>query len=199
MIEIGPATESEMVLAFLQAEIDSTRYGKYYSEVLSKSSLDRRAIIDDPDMHSARDNQIRNKLLGVVRGYGDGKYLFQGFPAGVAWRQIALAPEEFSLLKYANEPSWVKLSGGTRLVVDGAKNIGVLKVAEDTNGNVQSVVAGIRAEKRYPPLIAVEGEGGFLIMVEGHTRATAYALVPPSELVHCIVGSSPRMRTWAFY
>jgi hypothetical protein len=94
MKELGPATDNDMVLAFLQAEIDSTRFGGYYSQILSNSSLDR-SLIDKPDMQSAQDNRVRRQLLKLVRGYEDGTYLFQGFPGGVTWRRIGLTPEEF--------------------------------------------------------------------------------------------------------
>jgi hypothetical protein len=50
MTEIGPATENEMALAFLQAEIDSPRYGERYLSILSSINLTRGSIVDAPDM-----------------------------------------------------------------------------------------------------------------------------------------------------
>jgi len=41
MNELGSATEHEMVLAFLQAEIDSTRFGPIYQGNLTKWRLNR--------------------------------------------------------------------------------------------------------------------------------------------------------------
>jgi hypothetical protein len=37
------------------------------------------------------------------------------------------------------------------------------------------------------------------VLIEGHTRATAYALAQLPERIECIVGSSPIMNQWAFY
>jgi hypothetical protein len=93
----------------------------------------------------------------------------------------------------------VQLSGGTRLVIDGARNLGLINVAGDPAGNVLGVVAGIRSGKRYPPLIAVEGSGGFLVLMEGHTRATAYCLAKFKEPIDALVGSSPALKQWSYY
>lgn len=42
--------------------------------------------------------------------------------------------------------------------------------------NIRAVATALRGGRRYPPLIAVESGQGDLILVEGYTRATAYAL-----------------------
>jgi hypothetical protein len=103
------------------------------------------------------------------------------------------------MVKYANHSTWVSLSGGTRIVADGAKNVDFLAAAEDANKNIKAVADDLRSGKRYAELIGVEGEAGKIILAEGHTRATAYALTQLPECAECFVGSSPTMRTWAFY
>lgn len=52
MIDLGPAAEDAMVLAFLQAEIDSARFGSIYQAILANSGLDRVSVIDNPDRNS---------------------------------------------------------------------------------------------------------------------------------------------------
>jgi hypothetical protein len=199
VIEIGPATENEMVLAFLQAEIDSTRFGPMYAGILANSGIDRRMLIDRADLNSAQDNRIREELLKLVRGYGNDTFLFRGFPNDVRWRKVALEPQDWDAVKYANYPTWVTLSGGTRIVADGARNIESVAAAEDANRNIKAVAADVRTGKRYPELIGVSSLTGEIILVEGHTRATAYALAQLPNSVECIVGSSPMMSMWAFY
>ena len=199
MIDLGPSKENEMVLAFLRAEIDSVRAGQFYSAALSNLKVSRRSIIDRPDLLSVEDNQIRNVLLTLVRGYGNGTYQFQRFPANVTWRRIALDPSELCAFKYANHRDWVTLSGGTRRVVDGAANIHSIYLANGTNRNILAVVDGVKTGKKYPELIAVEGEDQTVVLIEGHTRATAYALAQLPERIEGIVGSSPIMNQWAFY
>jgi hypothetical protein len=138
-------------------------------------------------------------LLTAVRGYGNRTFLFKGFPQNVKWRKVAIEAEDAAKLKYANYETWVRLSGGSRLVVDGAKRVEEIQVGENANENIQAVADDLRAGKRYPALIAVESEGGFLILVEGHTRATAYVLARIAQPIEIFVGSSPQMKLWAFY
>jgi hypothetical protein len=199
MIELGPASEEEVVLAFLQAEIDSARFGSIYATILANSGLGRHLLIDQPDLTSPRDNSIRGELLRHVRGYGSGQLLFAGLPSDVVWRRVGMQQEDFSKLRYAKSPPWIELSGGTRLVSEGAKNIAPGGPAEDAAVNIRAVVADLRRGKRYPALIGVEDQNRGIILMEGHTRATAYIVSPPADPIACIVGSSPTVASWAFY
>jgi hypothetical protein len=199
MIDLGPATEDDVVLAFLQAEIDSVRFGSCYATILANSGLDRHSVIDHPDRSSPQANSIRRELLNLVRGYGSGKALFTGFPPDVAWRHVSMGQGDFPKLRYAKCAPWIELSGGTRLVTEGAKNIAPGGPAEDAAVNIRAVLDDLKCGKRYPELIGVEGQNGDIILMEGHTRATAYVLSPPAEPIGCIVGSSSTMTSWAFY
>jgi hypothetical protein len=199
MIDLGRANEDDVVLAFLQAEIDSARFGSSYASILANSGLSRHLLIDQPDRASPRDNSSRAELLKRVRGYGCGQLLFAGLPTDVAWRRVSMEQKDFSKLRYAKCPPWIELSGGTRLVTEGAKNVAPGGPAEDAALNIRAVVADLKSGKRYPDLIGVEGQNGDIILMEGHTRATAYVVSPPAEPIGCIVGSSPTMTSWAFY
>ncbi len=199
MIDLGPATEDDTILAFLRAEIDSARFGSKYAAILSNSRLDRRSLIDKPDLNSAQDNWTRRELLKLVRGYGSNAYLFRGFPTNVQWRRLGLQSNDLSNLKYANCSPWVELSHGTRIVTDGAKNIDLINTPVDIDKNVKAVADDLKLGKRYPDLIGVNGNSDEIILLEGHTRATAYVLAQLSESIQCIIGSSPIMRNWAFY
>lgn len=199
MQDLSPATEDSIVLAFVQAEIDSPRFGPQYAAFLSNSGLERGSIVDQPNFQSDEENRVRRELLTAVRGYGNRTFLFEGFPTNVTWRKVAIEAEDADKLKYANYETWVRLSGGSRLVVDGAKRVGANHVGENANENIKAVVYDLRAGKRYPALIAAESEGGFLILVEGHTRATAYVLARIPQSIEIFVGSSPQMKLWAFY
>jgi hypothetical protein len=202
MIDLGPTTENDMVVAFLKAEVDSARFKAYYEghfAQLANLGFDRQTLVYSPDPQSAEQNAIRKEILKVVRGYTDGQFLFIGFPVDVNWRRIALESTDLPKLRYANYPAWLKLSGGTRRVIDGAANINLIDLGDGTNAHILAVAADVRIGKKYPELIGVAGENDDLILLEGHTRATAYALTQLPERIECIVGSSPTMRTWAFY
>jgi hypothetical protein len=199
MIDLGPANEDDVVLAFLQAEIDSARFGSIYAGILANSGLDRHLVIDNPDRNSPRDNSIRGELLKHVRGYGSGQLLFTRFPPDVAWRHVSMEQRDFSKLRYAKCSPWIELSRGTRLVTEGATNIAPGGPAEEAAVNIRAVLADLKRGTRYPELIAVEGQNGDIILMEGHTRATAYVLFSPAEPIRCIVGSSPTMTSWELY
>ncbi len=165
----------------------------------ANSGLDRCSIIDNPDRNSRQANQIRRELLRLIRGYGAGQFLFAGFPIDVTWRRVALEQEDLPKLKYTKCPPWVELSRGTRLVIEGATNIGSDTPAEDAAVNIRAVADDLKRGKQYAELIGVDGQNGEIILMEGHTRATAYAVAQLPDRIDCLVGSSPSMVRWAFY
>jgi hypothetical protein len=68
MIDNGPATEDDMILAFLQAELPPPRFGPSYGECLRRFGRGPR-IITNPDLANASENTIRKTLLTNVRAY----------------------------------------------------------------------------------------------------------------------------------
>lgn len=202
MIELGVSNENEVVLAFLQAEIDSPRYIQLITDPLSRAGLSRNEIIDNADLTNTQHNQIRAALLGRYRGYGANNYLFQGFPKKVAWRKVSIAPIEFPFLMYVNYSPWVELSSGSRLVVDGAKQIALRTGTEPKYPipAIRAILATLlNSGRRYPPLVAVEGHEGKLILIEGNTRSTAYVISGLEKSIEMIVGFSPEIPSWVFY
>jgi hypothetical protein len=203
MIVIEPATEHEMVLAFVKAEIDSPRYRQHYQQLITALGFSRTQLIESADLHNDRQNMERSKLLQGIRGYGANGYLFRGFPNDVAWQRVRIDRSELERMKYANHETWMKLSAGTRLVRDGARNIDHIQVSENAtvtiNDNIKDVAEALRNGQSYPELIAVSGPSDVLILVEGHTRATAYVISGYSQPITCLVGTSARMSQWAFY
>jgi hypothetical protein len=131
-----------------------------------------------------------------VRGYGTNQYLFTNFPSDTTWRRVQLRLDEMASALYANHPSWVALSGGTRKVVDGAKNVGA--VANENSPNVIAVAEAARQGTTFPDLVAVQ-KGEMLVLMEGHTRATAYVLSQYQAPIRVLVGSSAGMSKWYFY
>jgi hypothetical protein len=199
MIERGSASDKDMVIAFLKAEIDSPRFGPTYQDILIRSGLDRTLIVDQANLENMKENRIRAELLKLVRGYTANQFLFTGFPQNAQWRRADLEPTELHRLKYANFETWTTLSGGSRLVVDGAQNIDTIQTGENADANIKAVAEQLKLGNRYPELIVVQGQGEDLIIVEGHTRATAYVLAEHAEPIPLLIGTSPHLRQWAFY
>jgi hypothetical protein len=124
VIEIGPATENEMIAAFLRAEIDSSRYGNNFVKTSLAQRRLQRNIIDSPNLADAVENDVRKELMRY-RGYDARSHLFAGFPIDVRWRRVRLDASDFESMRYINDartrtPHWTNLSDGTRLVSVGA-------------------------------------------------------------------------------
>ena len=100
-----------------------------------------------------------------------------------------------SFAKYiSKDDRWSTLSRDTRLVQDGAGNLeAVSDIAIGVRGTVKAIKQGLPMAE----LILVEPDGGMLVVVEGHTRATAYAVLSDRPFP-AFVGTSPLMMQWSF-
>jgi hypothetical protein len=122
MKEIGPASEDEMISAFLRAEIDSSRYGNTVN-MLSAEHQRSRALIESSNFRDFAENAARKAILARYRGYPN-QLLFAGFPADAIWRRVEFDPVDLATLRYANTgPGSVLdcLSGGSYRVTEGAR------------------------------------------------------------------------------
>jgi hypothetical protein len=195
MIELGAASEDEVVLAFLRAEIDSPKWGQGYLRVLRELHLDRVSLIDAADLADACAGGTRKVVLGAVRGYGRNGALFTGFPQDTTWRRVQVEPSDFHRLKcISNDERWFKLTVGTRLIREAARN---LNAYPELAVRVRGAIRKIEQHLAIAELIMVENNSGDLILVEGHTRATAYAVLS-DRAFPAFIGTSPLMGRWAF-
>jgi len=184
-----------MVLAFLSAEANSSRWGNAFA------NLDRR-LINEPDLTDAAQNTARADALAAHRGdVRTRTVFFRGLPLDTCWQRWALTTAELGDVLYANYVTWIKLSGGTRRIRDGAANVRQLQVFEnhDINASIRATARAIDEGKLMPELIAVAqaAHGRDLVLLEGHTRATAYLIArkPPAE-VAVLVGWSASIDQW---
>ena len=198
MIELGSATADDMVLAFLQAEIESPRFSIYLKPLLASFDLDRATLIDNGLLNDSEQNRLRAELLKGYRGYPD-KVLFRGFPADVRWRLIQVERDELADFKYAKEPSLIAVSGESRKVADGAKRFEAGKAPDYFSERVSGVAGRVKNGERFPDLIAVAADNEPPVLVEGHTRATAYVHTKPAHPIMVLIGSSPTIKQWHFF
>jgi hypothetical protein len=201
MIEIGTATEDEMVLAFLRADIETLdpERSKLFADALLTCGADSAALIQRGDVHDPKQNANRRFVLGV-RGYGAKQALFTDFPDGTRWRLVKVTPDEVKGFKYLNRlEHWARASGGTRLVANGMKNLDHAQNAQ-IKGNVTGIADRVHRGEGFPPLIAVQCTGGpDVVLMEGHHRATAYALTNLPKEIEVIIGTSVQMGDWWFF
>jgi hypothetical protein len=199
MIERSPARECDVVIAFLQAEISSSRYAdKCILPLLHNYGWSREDLIDSPDLENQADNGIRKALLQRYRGFGANALLFTGFPSDVTWRFVEIEPKDHHLLFFAKEENWMKVAEGTRSVQRAATRIARLEERGETADRVRAIQKDLTNGKSMAPLILVEGRNGMLILVEGHSRATAYVGLNWPH-ISAVLGFSSTMHNWRYY
>src|SRR2546425_13320103 len=107
---LRPASEDDMVAAFLAAEASSERYGPRIQELLGRlgQSLD---IVEHPDTRDGAANAVRRQILAAYRGYPDGD-VFTGMPADVRWHHAPPTPAPPATVRYIDHPHWTDFSDG---------------------------------------------------------------------------------------
>jgi hypothetical protein len=201
MVELRPATADEMILAFLQADIETLDPDrrKWFADALTARAADRVTLIHRGNVHDPQQNSDRRFVLGV-RGYGTKQALFTGFPSDTSWRLVKVTPDEVKDFRYANHlPNWAAVSGGTRLIRDAVKNLDQEQNAQ-INGNVAGIANRVRKGEQFPALIAAQLTGADeQVLIEGHNRATAYALIGLPNQIEMFIGTSSQMGGWLFF
>ena len=192
---IRPSTEDEIIWLFLRGELPSERVGP-----AMRGAIDERLLLE-PDLRDESQNALRRAALTQLRGYGSREGLFHGFPDDMQWEWAALTPEEALAVHYIEYDYWVELSGGSRAPLDAADRIraGMTVFRVPNDGFFE--LADALGTKQLSELIVVSGDGGRLVVLEGHARLTAYALRPealPAEL-EVLLGRSPRIAEWALW
>lgn len=198
---LGPATEDDMVLVFLRAEIDSSRFAVDLLAALADLGLDR-SLIDRADLSDAEGNLRRRQVLEEFRGprRGPGAGVFGGFPDDVSWSWAALTRLELAEVRYIHWDYWLEVSGGTRRPADA---IARMRPEWDVPGDDVREIADAVARGSLPSEIVVVGlpPGRGLVVLEGHVRLSGLLLRPqrlPPE-VRVLLGTSPRIAEWACY
>lgn len=202
MIDLGPVSEVDFVLAFVRAEIDAPRYRDAYRLCLNHLGRSRTQLIDTPDLGAESDNFDRAQLLGCVRGYRPDVGLFQRFPEDVVWRSCQVDSNEVGQFLYANFPVLIEVSGPGRVVSDGAQRL--KSTFHEFSTETQQFVDGVRAvakrvdagEHFEPLIVLTDGISPRVVLLEGHTRATAYTMVGKPTELNVLLGTSPLMQEW---
>ena len=191
--------EDEVVAHFLKHEVRSDRFGRALCDLLQRNGWPK-SLLEQPDLQSAEQCSIRAAILSEFRGYKRDEGVFDNFPGDVAWARFAISRTELMQVRYIDYSYWNELSGGSRLPSDAAIRIrkGVMVFGMSTHQFLE-MAAALGNSAKYPELILVGADAhSALVVLEGHARLTAYALMPeliPSDLT-AIVGLSEAMRAW---
>lgn len=195
-------TEDEMISIFLEGEIQSFRFGDKILKQLEKDEKDR-SIIDKPDILSNEENEYRKIMLGNYRGYALNKGLFENFPNDIEWKRVILDKQDLLKIKYIDYDYWVDLSGGSRLVADGAKNVVAgVEIFKQPNKNFWEAAKKVEQGASFPePILVATNIGSDPVILEGHLRLTAYFMkleYIPKEF-SAIVGISENIVKWDLF
>lgn len=171
------ASEAEMILSFLRQELDSRRFREQLLTALENAGASE-ALIRSGDLTSGEQNLLRARVLGLFRGYPD-REIFERYPPDVAWKLAAMDADDLARLRYVDYSYWNELSAGTSCPLRTAETI---RRGEEIFGlSNQYFLEGkalLEQGGSFPPLILLTCGSGLYLILEGHCRATAYALLP---------------------
>lgn len=207
MEDLGLATEDQVILAWLQAEIDSVGFQRYLAGEPANPIYLAQALkaARSPNLRDADQNELRRRIIVKTHGFGVGIKSFEGVANDVKWRRARLTSHEVGELFYASgHAAWTTLAPVTRKVAEGAANIGHVFTGDMTNMLVLALALRISESDPAPVLAELiclaRPDDGHLVIMEGHTRATAIALEGHRfpRGVNIFIGRSPSVATWAY-
>lgn len=159
-----------MILEWLRAELASIRFSSDLKRALKEANTDEK-IITQADITSDDENKKRLSIIKNYRGW------FETDVDSYDWQLVELNQNEVGQLKYIDYDYWNELSSNTRLVKEATENVrkGVV-IFDVPNDNFHAVADAVASGHDFPPIIVIRNTDGAHEIVEGHVRATGYAL-----------------------
>ncbi len=188
------SSENEMILEFLKAESISERFSQKLKEAMEKLGFEEE-LITKADLQSELQNVQRKKLLGVFRGYGEGRELFERFPTRFTeWSLCSFSASDLENIRYIDYSYWNELSAGTGKPLAAAETIRKgIRIFDVSNARFLRAAEYIEGGGSFPKPFFITTDYESFVIVEGHLRMTAYALVPKYfDKVEVIVGKCGR-------
>jgi len=194
-----------MIAVFLQQEYaHRNRYGERIDACLGEEGVDASRITE-PNLDDPIANDDRRRVFARYRGYGAGQpsYLTDFPDTGVKWNLVALTPGELLDSRFIRYAYWTDLSGGTRLPKIAAERIRAgIGVEGQPHQHFLDLAKKLRQGLKVPTMILVSADNGKTrVVLEGHSRITAFALAPdaiPDE-TEVMLGTSPDVARWDEY
>lgn len=183
------SSEDEMILEYLKAEYRSERFSEQIEKAMEKLSLDESVILS-ADLNNATENTARKSLLGEFRGYGQNRELFENFPDEIQWSLCNFVSRDLGSIRYIDYSYWNELSQGTHSPLTAARTIqNGVEIYGQSNAGFVKAAEFIKGGGKFPRPILLTSDFERFVIVEGHLRITAFALVPERfDNVECFVG-----------
>lgn len=206
MEDLGAVSDDHVILAWLQAEIESPPFQAYLIGDPPKPSHLARALALalTSDVDNAEHNAERRRIITAAHGFGRGALIFAGLEDDISWRQARVSIAEVAEMLYSNRnATWTTLAPATRTVAEGASNAARLFTGNEMNLHILSLARIICHADPAPELsalICLRMPNGGISLLEGHTRATAIVLEGHKlpDGVEAFIGESPSIKSWAY-
>ncbi len=168
---IRKSTAEEATLEWLKAEMNSARFSDDLHAAVEALGYDEK-LITVADMTNMQDNESRWGILKKYRNWIERDF------SDYDWQIVQLDHGEVGNLKYIDYSYWNELSDGTRRVGRAAMNVAEGKIVFDVpHDRFHSVAKLVEDGTSLPPIIVVSnGDDNEGEILEGHLRATGYAL-----------------------
>jgi hypothetical protein len=204
--DLGAASDDQVILAWLQAEIESPPFQSYLIGDPPKPSHLARGLklARNPDLGNADHNAERRRIIASAHGFGRGALIFAGLDDDIKWRRVRASIADVAAMLYSNRnATWTTLAPATRTVAEGAANAALVFAGDHTNMHILSLARTICHADPAPflsELICIRLPDGGISLLEGHTRATAMALEEHrlQDGVEAYIGDSPSIHNWAY-
>jgi hypothetical protein len=194
-----------MIAEFLRQEFASTdRYTEKISTCLQAERVSPDITLS-ADIANLDENAQRRRVFARYRGYGtDRASYLTGFPDhGVTWHWATLTPSELLNVRYIRYCYWTALSAGTRSPVVAAERIRQgIEVYGVSNQRFLDLTSLVAHGAVMPPLILVSVPDPItFVVLEGHSRLTAYALDADrlASGIRVMIGIAPAIARWDEY
>lgn len=183
------ASQAEMIWAFLRGEYDSARFGPEVRAAMERNGCPEE-YLSNARLDDMAECDARRRALADCRDWGRDAGLFEGFPARVRWLLARCEPGDLDALRYIRYSYWDELSNWTGRAREGARSVlAGREVFGVSNAAFTAGAALLRAGGTFPPMIALCSAAPRFVLLEGHSRLTAYALAPERfEGALCYVG-----------
>jgi len=172
------SSEAEMISEFLRAEYSSVRFSEQLVVTMGRLGI-TETIITEANLKDESENVQRKKLLGDFRGYGEDRELFEHFPMVSEWTLCRFSGTDLEHIRYIDYSYWNELSAGTGCPLSAAETVrkGIEIFGVSNEGFIRAAEY-IKGGGRLPKLFFLTTDYENYVIVEGHQRVTAYALVP---------------------
>lgn len=163
-----------MIGEFLKAELHSSRFRKGSLDALGKLGYEEN-IIDNPNYYLESENEKRERVLGLCRGWPN-EYLFTFFPHNTVWFYVSMNVAELGQVYRLK--SHQNMSNDERLVAKTAVRVKLnQEVANIDNKLIRSICKKIKLHAKIPPVIMVSRAiYEKKVLIEGHSRSVAYCV-----------------------